>query len=267
MTDSHAEDGACLIRETRRDQGVAILRLNRPEVHNALNVAIRRELVHALDNIAEDPGVRATVITGNTKAFAAGADVSVLAKAGPEEIYRLGLPRLWARVFAHPKPLIAAVNGYAFGAGFELALLCDMIVAGPGTRFGLPEIKLGIMPGAGGTQRLVRLIGRHRAMGFLWSGDTIDGPTAADWGIVTELAASDDDVLPRAIARADGVAGMPPLAVEMIKSAIIEGADLPLDAALLLEQRNMQLLFDTEDQKSRMAAFLHKRKGHQSDGL
>jgi enoyl-CoA hydratase/carnithine racemase len=131
-----------------------------------------------------------------------------------------------------------------------------MIVAGPGTRFALPEIKLGIMPGAGGTQRLVRLIGRHRAMGMLWSGDPLDGHTAEKWGLLTELTESDDQVMERAIARAEAVAAMPPLAVEMIKSAVVEGADLPLSAALLIEQRNLQLLFDTPEQKQRMADFL-----------
>lgn len=249
-----------LIREDRPDSGISLLRLNRPEQRNALNLEMRQQLVQELDAIESDPALRATVITGDLRAFAAGADIALLAEAGPAEIHRLGLARLWARIFAHRKPLIAAVNGYAFGAGFELALLCDMIVAGPGTRFALPEIKLGIMPGAGGTQRLVRLVGRHRAMGLLWSGDVLDGPTAHDWGLVTELAPDDGAVLDRAIARAEAVAAMPPLAVEMIKSAVTEGADLPLEAALRIEQRNMQLLFDTPEQKQRMAAFLQARR-------
>ncbi len=247
-----------LIREDRPDTGIAILRLNRPEARNAINLEMRRRLVGELESIEADAMLRATVITGDLTAFAAGADVALLANASVMDLHRLGLARLWARVFGHRKPLVAAVNGYAYGAGFELALLCDMVFAGPGTRFALPEIKLGIMPGAGGTQRLVRLVGRHRAMDLLWSGEPLDGATAREWGIVNDLAERDDMVLPRAIARAEAIAAMPPAAVEMIKSAVIEGADLPLASALLIEQRNLQLLFDTDDQKLRMAAFLAK---------
>jgi enoyl-CoA hydratase len=249
-----------IIRESAPAEGVALLRLARPDVLNAMSLEMRRELAEQLEVIAAEPEIRATVITGDERAFAAGADVALLAERGTSDMHRLGLSALWARIFAHPKPLLAAVNGYAFGAGFELALLCDIIVAGPGTRFALPEIKLGIMPGAGGTQRLVRLAGRHRAMGLLLSGEPIDGETAERWGIVTELAARDADVLSSAIERARKIARMPPLAAELIKSAVVAGADLPLDAALMLEQRNMQVLFDTPEQKQRMKAFLEKRR-------
>lgn len=240
--------------------GVALVGLARPEARNALDLSMRIQLAETLALIEADDSLRATVITGDMRAFAAGADVALLEGKGSADMHRLGLARLWAQVFAHRKPLVAAVNGYAFGAGFELALLCDMIVAGPGTRFALPEIKLGIMPGAGGTQRLVRLAGRHRAMGMLLDGEPIDGATAQQWGIVTELAETDEDVLPAAIRRAAAVAKMPPLAVEMIKQAVVEGADLPLASALLLEQRNMQILFDTPEQKARMAAFLDRSR-------
>ncbi|MEO1974752.1 MAG: enoyl-CoA hydratase-related protein [Paracoccaceae bacterium] len=239
--------------------GVVVLRLNRPEALNALNFEMRQMLVEALEEIDADDTVRATVITGDDRAFAAGADVALLAEAGPVDIQKLGLPRLWARIFTHRKPLVAAVNGYAYGAGFELALLCDLIFAGPGTRFALPEIKLGIMPGAGGTQRLLRLAGRHRAMGLLLSGEPVDGATAEGWGLVTELC-EDAEVLNRAVACATAAAKMPPLAVQMIKDAVIRGADLPLDAALTIEQRNMQMLFDTDEQKTRMRSFLERRK-------
>lgn len=242
------------------EDGVALVGLARPEARNALDLSMRIQLAETLALIEADDSLRATVITGDMRAFAAGADVALLEGKGSADMLRLGLARLWAQVFAHRKPLVAAVNGYAFGAGFELALLCDMIVAGPGTRFALPEIKLGIMPGAGGTQRLVRLAGRHRAMGMLLDGEPIDGATAQQWGIVTELAETDEDVLPAAIRRAAAVAKMPPLAVEMIKQAVVEGADLPLASALLLEQRNMQILFDTPEQKARMAAFLDRSR-------
>lgn len=252
-----------LTREDRPESGISILRLNRPEVRNAINLEMRQRLVEELDAIEADVRLRATVIMGDRTAFAAGADVALLADAGAMSLHDLRLPRYWARVFAHRKPLIAAVNGYAYGAGFELALLCDLIVAGPGTQFALPEIKLGIMPGAGGTQRLLRLAGRHRAMHLLLSGEPLDSATAEQWGIVTELTDDDETVPARAIARAEAVAAMPRAAVEMIKSSVIEGADLPLSSALLIEQRNLQLLFDTEDQKARMAAFLDKGRKRQ----
>jgi enoyl-CoA hydratase len=249
-----------ILREDRAADAIAILRLNRPEARNALNPEMRQMLVQELEAIEADVRIRATVITGDRNAFAAGADVALLASAGPADLHHLGLPRLWARIFRHRKPLIAAVNGFAYGAGFELALLCDMIIAGPSSRFALPEVKLGIMPGAGGTQRLLRLAGRPRTMGMILDGEPIDGETADRWGLLTELVPEDDGVLPRAIARAMAVAAMPPLAVELMKQAVIEGADLPLDAALLIEQRNMQILFDTPDQKQRMADFLARRQ-------
>lgn len=248
-----------VLREDKPEDGYSILRLNRPEARNALNLEMRQTLVRLLDEIEQDDSIRVTIITGDLTAFAAGADIALLSEAGPTDLHRLGLPRLWDRIFRHRKPMIAAVNGYAFGAGFELALLCDLILAGPGTRFALPEIRLGIMPGAGGTQRLLRLAGRQRAMSALLGGAPIDGRTANDWGILSEYLEEDADVLPRAIERARDIAALPPLAVEMIKAAVIEGADLPLGAALTIEQRNMQMLFDTPEQKARMAEFLARR--------
>lgn len=254
-----------LIREDLPETGVSILRLSRPEARNAINLEMRQRLVCELESIEADATCRATVITGDMTSFAAGADVALLADAGAMDLHRLGLARLWARVFSHRKPLVAAVNGYAYGAGFELALLCDIIVAGPGTRFSFPEIKLGIMPGAGGTQRLVRLVGRHRAMELLWSGEPIDSATAKTWGIINELTERDETVLPRALARAEALSKLPVAAVEMIKSSVVEGADLPLATALLIEQRNLQLLFDTDDQKQRMAAFLGRAGNEKRD--
>jgi enoyl-CoA hydratase/carnithine racemase len=247
-------------RSAEAPAGVALLRLARPEARNALDLAMREELAAQLEAIEGDDAVRATVVTGDTKAFAAGADLKMIAEARPLDVERLGLHRLWRRVADHPKPLVAAVNGYAFGAGCELALHCDLIVAGPGTRFALPEIKVGIMPGAGGTQRLVRAVGKPRAMRMLLTGDPIDGATAERWGLASELAASDEAVLPTALGLAETIAARAPLAARMIKEAVLEGADLPLDAALALERKSNQLLFDTADQKECMAAFLEKRR-------
>lgn len=239
--------------------GVTLLRLARPEARNALDLAMREALAEHLEAVEADGAVHATVITGDTKAFAAGADLKMIAAASPMDVQRLNLHRLWRRVADHPKPLVAAVNGYAYGAGCELALMCDLIVAGPGSRFALPEIKVGIMPGAGGSQRLVRAVGKHRAMRLLLTGEAIDGPTAERWGLVSQLSETDEAVLDMALQLAATIAERPPLAASMIKETLLAGADLPLDAALALERKSNQLLFDTADQKECMAAFLEKR--------
>lgn len=248
-----------VLRSADAPEGVALLQLARPEARNALDLASRRALAEHLEAIAADPQIRATVVTGDRTAFAAGADLNLIARASPMEMHRLDLHALWRRVGEHPKPLVAAVNGPAYGAGFELALMCDLIVAGPASRFALPEIKVGIMPGAGGSQRLVRAVGKHRALRLLLTGDPIDGATAERWGLVSHLADSDACVLQTALGVAEAVAARPPLAAQMIKEAVLEGADLPLDAALAIERKNNQLLFDTADQKECMAAFLEKR--------
>ena len=239
--------------------GVALIRIDRPEARNALNLDMRRQLADLLEQLDDDPAVRATVITGDETAFAAGADLRMIAKASPMEMHRLGLHKLWERVARHEKPLIAAVNGYAFGAGCELALHCDLIIAGPGTRFALPEVKVGIMPGAGGTQRLVRAVGQPRAMRMLFTGAPIDGATATEWGLASDLAPGDAEVLPLALDYAGKIAALAPNAVGFIKEIVTQGADLPLNAALAMERRANMLLFDTEDQKEAMQAFLDKR--------
>ena len=150
------------------------------------------------------------------------------------------------------------MRGWALGAGFELALLADLIVAGKGAQFGCPEVKVGIMPGAGATQRLVRLVGRARVMRLLMTGEPIDAATATDWGIVTDLV-EDAAVLDRAIALARSIARLPPLALVQIKEVVDLGADAPLSTALALERKSFQLLFDSEDQKEGMRAFLERR--------
>lgn len=238
--------------------GVALLRLNRPEVRNALSLEMRRSLAEHLRALAEEPDTRAVILTGGDRAFAAGADVKAMATAGPMALQARGLHRLWQAIADFPKPLIAAVCGPAFGGGCELALHADIIVAGEGASFGQPEVKLGIMPGAGGTQRLVRALGKHRALRLLLTGEIIPARQAADWGLVTDLV-PDAEVLPRALSLAERLAALPPLAVQHIKETVLAGADLPLSAALLLERRAFHMLFDTEDQKEGMAAFLEKR--------
>lgn len=239
-------------------EGVRLLRLNRPAVRNALNMALRRQLVQRIAEASEDKSVRAVVIAGNERAFAAGADISEMADAGTVEMIERNILGLWRATASCTKPVIAAVRGYALGGGCELALLCDMVVAGESARFGQPEIRIGIIPGGGGTQRLVAAMGKHRAMKYLLTGAMFSGREAFDFGLASE-AVEDDRVEPRAIELAREIAALSPLAVQQLKDVALRGMDLPLDAGLALEAKALQLLFSTQDQKEGMAAFLEKR--------
>lgn len=239
--------------------GVAVVRIHRPEVKNALNAAVRRQLAEQFTLLAQRQDVRAIVLTGGDDFFVAGADVREFASSSPTQMYQRHNERLWEPVGRCPKPVIAAVNGFSLGGGCELAMHCDMIVAGESARFGQPEVKLGLMPGAGGTQRLVRAVGKFQAMRMLMTGCMVGAFDALRMGLVSEVVA-DDQTLARATALAHEVAGMPALAIEQIKEVVLSGADLPLENALLLERKAFQLLFDTADQKEGAAAFLEKRK-------
>jgi enoyl-CoA hydratase len=236
--------------------GVALVRINRPEARNALNPAVREQLAQHFRDLAADEEVRCAVIAGSDKVFAAGADIKAMAEASPSEM--MGRPDLWVAIRAFPKPLVAAVNGWALGGGCELALHADMIVAGEGARFGQPEIKVGIMPGAGGTQRLTRAIGKYKAMKILLTGEPVTAREAEALGFVTEVV-PDGEVLDRAVALAKSIAALPPIAARKIKEAVLLGGDMPLEAALVLERQAFHLLFDTADQKEGMAAFIEKR--------
>ncbi|MGE4280119.1 MAG: enoyl-CoA hydratase-related protein [Magnetospirillum sp.] len=239
--------------------GIALLRINRPEAKNALNAQVRRLLAEHLTQLDQDPSVRAVVITGDETAFAAGADIKDMAQAGAAEMLLRQNHVLWRSIAQFSKPLIAAVNGYAWGGGCELAMHADIIVAGEGASFAQPEIRVGIMPGAGGTQRLTRLVGKHRAMLMLLTGEAVDGAQAAAMGLVS-VCVPDDQVLEVAKNIAGKIARMPPVAVRQIKEVLLAGMDASLDTGLMLERKAFQLLFDTSDQKEGMAAFMDKRK-------
>lgn len=239
--------------------GVALLRINRPEAKNALNAEVRRQLADALVQLDLDATVRAVVLTGDDAAFAAGADIKDMAQAGAAEMLLRQNHVLWRSIAQFSKPLIAAVNGYAWGGGCELAMHADIIVAGEGASFAQPEIRVGIMPGAGGTQRLTRLVGKHRAMLMLLTGEPVDGAQAAAMGLAS-VCVPDDQVLEVARSIAAKIARMPPVAVRQIKEVLLAGLDASLDAGLMLERKAFQLLFDTRDQKEGMAAFMDKRK-------
>jgi len=241
-----------------QDNGVAVVRIHRPEVKNALNAQVREELALHFRALAQRKDVRAIVLTGGEQFFVAGADIKEFASATPIEMYRRHTEYLWEAISRCPKPVIAAVNGFALGGGCELAMHCDLIVAGESARFAQPEVKLGLMPGAGGTQRLVRAVGKFQAMRIALTGCMVKAPEALAMGMLSEVVA-DDQTLPRALELAAQIAALPPLAVEQIKEVMLAGADLPLESALVLERKAFQLLFDSADQKEGAAAFFEKR--------
>jgi enoyl-CoA hydratase/carnithine racemase len=240
-------------------EGVILLRLNRPEVLNALSLSVRAALAEHINAADMDPQVRAIVITGDERAFAAGADLAELRTRTVHDTQFKASRVAWIALEACTKPLIAAVNGFALGGGCELALHCDIIIAGENAKFGQPEVKVGIMPGAGGTQRFLRATGKYRGLRYLLTGDMIPAPTAFTLGLVSEVV-PDSDVLRHALKLAGKIAALPPLAIAATKEVAALGADAPLATALNLERKAFQLLFATEDRDEGIAAFLEKRK-------
>jgi enoyl-CoA hydratase len=243
----------------RPGAGVALLRLNRPDRLNALDMAVRERLAAHFTDLAADDAVRCVVITGDEKAFAAGADVAELAERTATDDAFAKARAAWAAIERYRRPIVAAVNGFALGGGCELAMHCDIVIAGEGAKLGQPEVKLGIMPGAGGTQRFLRAAGKFAAMRWLLTGDLLAAAEAHRMGLVSEVV-PDGDVLTRALEIASRIAALPPLAVAAIKDAVLRGADLPLEAALRLEGESFQALFATEDRAEGMRAFLERRK-------
>ncbi len=240
--------------------GVALVTLDRPRVLNALDFALLAELVEALEVLDHDPTCRAIVITGaGERAFAAGADIRELTVQTPATLLADDHFHRWERIKRIRKPLIAAVRGFALGGGCELAMTCDLLVAGEDAQFGQPEIKLGVMPGAGGTQRLTRAIGKARAMEMVLTGRTMNAREAEAHGLVTRVVPSEKTVA-SALELAASIAAMPPLAVIAAKEAVNRAEELPLEAGLEFERRNFYLLFATEDQREGMAAFTDKRR-------
>lgn len=241
------------------DGPVATLTLNRPKALNALSPELIEELIAALAACDADEEIRAIVLTGGPRVFAAGADIKAMADASPMDMLtRRGIER-WSRIAATRKPLIAAVSGYALGGGCEIALMCDMIVASESAQFGLPEINLGIIPGAGGTQRLTRAVGPARAMEMILTGATVSADEALRYGLVNRIAPV-ESFLAEAQRLARTVAEKAPIAVQLAKEAIRAAAETTLREGYALELRNFYLLFDTEDQKEGMQAFIEKRK-------
>ncbi|KAL6062251.1 putative enoyl-CoA hydratase, mitochondrial [Balamuthia mandrillaris] len=247
------------------DASVALVTLQRPKALNALCQQLVEELLAVLRALDAEPNVRAIVLTGSNKAFAAGADIKEMADKTVAQMNQPGhFTSLLAEVAATRKPIIAAVNGYALGGGCELAMACDIIVAGSGARFGQPEIKLGTIPGIGGTQRLTRAIGKAKAMDMVLTGQFLTAEEAERAGLVSKVV-PDEQTVSVAIEKAKLIAAQSKPIVAMAKEAVNRAEETSLSEGLLFERRLFYSTFGTEDQKEGMAAFVDKRKPHWKD--
>ncbi|MCU6668867.1 2,3-dehydroadipyl-CoA hydratase [Enterobacteriaceae bacterium H4N4] len=234
------------------------LTLHRPAARNALNNALLSELATTLEAAAADSDISVCVIAGSDRFFAAGADLNEMADKDLPATLNDVRPQLWARINAFSKPLIAAVNGYALGAGCELVLLCDVVVAGDNARFGLPEITLGIMPGAGGTQRLIRCVGKSLASKMVLTGESITARQALAAGLVSDIYPP-ELLLEYALQQAEVMARHSPLALQTAKQALRQSQEMALQAGLVQERQLFTLLSATEDRREGISAFLQKR--------
>ncbi len=237
---------------------VALITLNRPQVLNALSRGVMDELADAVDACDRDPAVRCIVLWGGPKVFAAGADIREMADATPADMVRSYRFQQWARVRQCATPIVAAVAGYALGGGCELAMACDIIVAAETARFGQPEIRLGLMPGAGGTQRLTRAIGKSRAMEMVLTGRMMTAPEALAAGLVSRVLPA-ELLLDEAMRMARDIAAQAPLAARLAKESVLAAFETSLEEGLAFERRCFHLLFGTEDLREGVRAFLDKR--------
>jgi enoyl-CoA hydratase len=238
---------------------IALISLNRPKELNALNLQLMAELRDTLKALDEDDEVRVIVLTGNEKAFAAGADIKQMAGKTAIDMLNVDQFSTWDQIKKTKKPLIAAVSGFALGGGCELALTCDMIVASESAKFGQPEIKIGVMPGAGGTQRLTKAIGKAKAMELVLTGKFISAEEAEKYGLVNKVVPT-EMYLDAAIELAEEIAAMSPVAAKLAKESVNRSFETHLDEGLHFERKNFYLTFASEDQKEGMNAFIEKRK-------
>lgn len=243
-----------------RDGRIAVLTFTREDRLNALDAQTFRELIAAADDLESDPSVGVVILTGGGRAFVAGADINQYVDRTVldyVEFQRLGR-RMYDRFERLRQPVIAAVNGYALGGGFELVLVADLVLATEGAKLGLPEVKLGLLPGGGGTQRLARLVGRNKAKELLMTGDFLTAAEARDMGIVNRVVPA-DDLLMAAHALADRLLERAPLAVQMAKQLVNDGADASLQTAITQDMGMTATLYDTADAREGIAAFIEKR--------
>lgn len=249
------------VRSVRPRPDVGVVLITRPERRNALNLSIKSRIADFIEELDDDPSIRAIIISGSAGVFAAGTDVEEMVAMTPTEHTLKVSDRMFTTIRRCETPVIAAVEGYALGGGCELAMSCDLIIAGAAAQFGQPEIRVGVMPGAGATQRMVRALGKYRALRLLLLGDMVTAGDALVMGLVSEVV-PDGQAMERALEVARVIGEMPPLAIRAILEVVEAGADAPMDTALLLERKAFQLLFDSDDQVEGMRAFLEKRRPH-----
>jgi enoyl-CoA hydratase len=235
-----------------------LIRLNRPKELNALNLQLMRELRDALKELDSNDKVRVIILTGNERAFAAGADIKEMAGRTTVDMMKIDQFSTWDQIKRTKKPLIAAVSGFALGGGCELVMTCDMIIASESAQFGQPEIKIGVMPGAGGTQRLTRAVGKALAMEMVLTGRFINAEEALRAGLINKIVPT-ETYLQETVKFAQQIATLSPLAVQLAKEAVLSSFENNLSEGLLFERKNFYMLFSTEDQKEGMAAFVEKR--------
>jgi enoyl-CoA hydratase len=243
---------------TRREGRVGIVQLNRPEVLNALSPDLMVELVDALEAFDNDASIGCLVVTGGEKVFAAGADIKRMAEASAVDMLLVDQLARWDRIRKLHKPVVAAINGYALGGGCELAMMCDMIIAGETAKFGQPEINIGVIPGAGGTQRLTRAVGKARAMELILTGRPFSAQEAFEMGLITRVVPP-ELTIEEAIQLAQTIAEKPAIAVRLGKEAILKAFDTTMEGGLDYERKLFYLLFASADQKEGMHAFMEKR--------
>jgi enoyl-CoA hydratase len=244
-----------------REENVCLLTLNRPEAMNALNDELIRELSQAIDQIAHDDQVRVLIITGGSKVFAAGGDIKAMLTFGPEQAkeYLSPVHRVFNQISELSKPTIAAICGFALGGGVELSLTCDFRIAAENSKFGFPEINLGIFPAAGGSQRLPRMVGMAQAKELMFTGDTIDAAKALQIGLVNQVVAK-EQVIEKAMILAGKLAAKPPLTIKSLKESMHNVFNMDINMGLHMEIEKFSRLFATNDQKEGMTAFIEKRK-------
>lgn len=242
-----------------KESGYAVVQFNRPDVLNAINMQTMVELVDAFEALDKDDAVRCIILTGNEKAFAAGADIKEMADASAMEMLIRDQFARWDRIRKIKKPIIAAVSGFALGGGCELMMTCDIVIASETAKIGQPEINIGVMPGAGGTQRLTRAVGKVKAMEMVLTGKMISAEEALRWGLINKIVPI-EYYLQEAKDLAKEIASKPPVAVRLAKEAVLKSFDTTIEGGLEFERKNFYLLFASDDQKEGMKAFTEKRK-------
>jgi enoyl-CoA hydratase len=241
-----------------REARVGVVQLNRPDVLNALSPDLMAELVDALEAFDADDAIGCMVLTGGGKVFAAGADIKRMAEASAIDMLRMDQLARWDRIRKLRKPVVAAINGYALGGGCELAMMCDMIIAGETAKFGQPEINIGVIPGAGGTQRLTRAVGKAKAMELILTGRPFSAPEALEMGLINKIVPP-ELTIEEAKTLAQTIAEKPAMAVRLGKEAILKAFDTTIEGGLDYERKLFYLLFASADQKEGMQAFMEKR--------